>query len=83
MLFRKATPRRFQFQPRYYRENGDEDKRIKFRRLRTYDPHSRKRMGWLVFLILLVGLILYLFSPHIFPHLRQSPEVTIETTDVP
>ena len=83
MLFGKAKHRRFQFQPRYYQEGQDEERRIRFRRITTYDPHDRRRMRWLIFLVLLVGLMIYLFAPTIFPYLGGVQEVTIDVIDIP
>ena len=83
MLFKKSSHRRFQFQPQYYREEtGSEEKRIKFHRITTYDPRDKRRMRWLILLVLLVGLMLYLFGPTIFPYLGGVGDVTIDVIDV-
>jgi hypothetical protein len=84
MLFGKAKrPRRFQFQPRYYHEEEDKEKRIHFRRIRGYDPHNRRQTTVLIFLIILVGLMLYFFGPIVFPFLSGHKNVTIGVTNAP
>jgi hypothetical protein len=83
MLLRKAKPRQFQFQTRYQKDGGDGERHIQFHRIRTYDPHNRKRMWWLLLLVILVGLMLYLFGPIVFPYLGGTDQVTIEAIDVP
>ena len=84
MLFGKAgKPRRFQYQPQYYREAEDREKRLHFRRIRSYDPHNRRQTVVLVFLIVLAGLMLYFFGPIVFPNLGGEKNVTVEITNVP
>jgi hypothetical protein len=84
MLFGKAgRPRRFQFQPRYYHEEEDKEKRLHFRRIRSYDPHNRRQAAIFIFLIVLAGLMLYFFGPIVFPYLGGEKNVTIGVTNVP
>ena len=83
MFIRKAKPRQFQFLTRYQKEGEDGERNIRFHRIRSYDPHDRKRVWWLVFLVILVGLMLYLFGPMVFPYLGGTDQITIEATDIP
>jgi hypothetical protein len=84
MLFGKSKrPRRFQFQPRYYHEEDDQEKRLHFHRIRSYDPHKGRRSAVLIFLIILVALMLYFFGPIVFPYLGGEKEVTIGVTNAP
>ncbi len=83
MFLNKARHRQFQFRTRYQKEGDDGERRFQFHRIRTYDPHDRKRVWWLVFLVILVGLMLYLFGPIVVPYLGGTDRITIEATDVP
>ena len=83
MFLRKAKPRQFQFQTRYQKEGDNEIRRLQFHRIRSYDPHDRKRVGWIIFLVILVGLMLYLFGPMVYPYLGDTDQITIEATDAP
>ena len=84
MLFGKPKrPRHFQFQPRYYHEEEDKEKRLQFRRIRSHDPHKSRHTTGLIFLIILVALMLYFFGPIVFPHLGGEKQVTIGVTNAP
>ena len=83
MFLKKAKPRQFQFRTHYQKTGEDGDRSIRFHRIRANDPHDRKRVWWLVFLVILVGLMLYLFGPVVSPYLGGTDEISIEATDVP
>ncbi len=71
MLFPSRSPKKFEFQPRYYDpekdsdalENGEDDKRIKFRRLRRRGAVQKASMRRsLMMLIVLLFVLWYLFD---------------------
>jgi hypothetical protein len=85
LFFKKVQPRRFAYHPRYYKESEDREHRIKFRRITSYDPHTRRNVGWILLVAFIVVLMLYLFGPTIAPYLRiphKQQEVTIDINDV-
>ena len=85
IFFKKAQPRRFMYQPRYYQESDDRENRLKFRRITSYDPHTRRNIGWILLVAFIVVLMLYLFGPTIAPYLRifhKQQEISIDVNDV-
>lgn len=74
MFFYRPKPRTFHYSPRFYREEKDPERRIRFERKTRYDPHRAGlgRITFLLFLILIVLLIWY-----ILPRLNTAgPEDT-------
>ncbi len=79
MLFFRPRPRRFTYFPRFYREEEDPERRIRFRRKTLYDPHQR-RLSFMMLLLLFV-LVLLLIG-YLLPRLSTvSPQKSRVTTD--
>jgi hypothetical protein len=62
MFLYRPKPRIFHYSPRFYREDKDPEKRIRFERKTRYDPHrvGLSRFTFLLFLIVIVLLIWYI-----------------------
>lgn len=74
MFFYRPKPRAFRYSPRYYREEKDPERRIRFERKTSYDPH-RVGLGRFTFLLFLIIIVLLIWF--ILPRLNTSgPEDT-------
>ncbi|MBL7074294.1 hypothetical protein ISS37_03530 [candidate division KSB1 bacterium] len=81
MLFERQKPRRFHYQPRSFKEKGEEGKhRIRFRNLRS---RKKPRSLWLYLFLLIMLLMLILFlKPSLNPFRARVEKIIIEETDV-
>ena len=62
-LMRKPELRRFNYLPRYYRPEADENKQIRFRRKTVYNPRQSSRKPLLLaVVIILVAAIIYILG---------------------
>ncbi|NQT35732.1 hypothetical protein HQ587_11120 [bacterium] len=68
-------PRRFRFQPRYYK--SDDDKKISFRRITRYDPHERSSAPWFYLAVLIaVGILIIILGGIRGP--ARPPALTVD-----
>jgi hypothetical protein len=79
MLFFRPKPRRFVYYPRFYREEEDPERRIRFRRRTLYDPHQRRLSFMMLFLLFILVLLLI---GYLLPRLSTvNPAKSKVTTD--
>ncbi len=66
MFFKSPQPRQFEYRPRFFRPEPEEDTspRIKFRRLlnRRQPPKRRSMLGMVILIIMLIFLLYYVLD---------------------
>lgn len=81
-LMKRLEPRRFNYQPRFYKpttEAGGDSHRIRFRRVTKYDPHSHYRLPWILIAVALILMLILLYAGGVRPTVKP---LRLTTEDV-
>jgi hypothetical protein len=74
--FKVAKPRRFEYNFRYYKPPDEEEKRIKFRRIRKSEVNKKNSVLRLAILLVILSLTILYLEKRNAPHSRKADPTT-------